>query len=68
MDIEKELRLEIKSQLEKVTEANSPELFSRLQTPEGYAGIEDVIINQVVATGVTPAALIPQLETEYSMM
>lgn len=68
MDTEKELRLEIKSQLEKVTQANSPELFIRLQTPEGYAGIEDTIIQQVIATGVTPAALIPQLETEYSMI
>jgi len=68
MNTEDKLRSEIKQQLEKVTEANSPEIYKRLQTMDGYASLEDSIIRQMIATGTTPAAVIPQMETEYTML
>jgi hypothetical protein len=64
--LERELRSEILSQLKKVTPANSPAIFEQIQTPQGYARIENQVIRRVISQRLVPAAVIPQLETELS--
>ena len=66
-DTERELRSEILKQLKKVTKANSPAIWQQIQSPEGYARIENRIIRRVISQRLVPAAVIPQLETELSM-
>lgn len=63
---EKELREEILHQLKKVTKANSPNIWERIQTREGYLKIEEQIINKVINQHLVPAAIIPQMETELN--
>lgn len=64
---EKELREEILKQLKKVTKANSPNIWERIQTKEGYLKLEEQIIYKVINQHLVPAAIIPQMETELSM-
>jgi len=63
-----ELREEILSRLKEVTQANSPYIHSRIQTQAGYAALEQEIIERVIRTGLTPAAIIPQMEMENDML
>jgi len=65
-ELERELRENILVELRKVTQANSPEIFERIQTKEGYRRLEAVIIERVLLQQIIPAAIIPQLEMEYS--
>jgi len=68
--LENKLRLEIKAQLNKVTQANSPLVWAEIHRQNGtlntvgYARIESRIINKIIAGQLTPAAAIPQLEQE----
>lgn len=64
---EKELREEILHQLKRVTKANSPNIWSRIQTKQGYAKLEEQIIMRVLNNHMVPAAVIPQMETEMNM-
>jgi DNA repair protein RadC len=64
---EQELRAEILHQLKKVTKANSPNIWERIQTKERYAKLEEQIIHKVINQHLVPAAIIPQMETELSM-
>jgi len=64
---EKELREEILKQLKKVTKANSPNIWERIQTKEGYSKLEEQIIYKVINQHLVPAAIIPQMETELNM-
>ena len=69
-DLEHQLRLEIKEQLSKVTKANSPNIYGAIHAPngglnlQGYARIEMRLIQRIIAGQLTPAAAIPQLESE----
>lgn len=65
---EKKLREEILRQLKKVTEANAPNLFEMMQSPQGYEQVEQLVIDKVLHDQMVPAAVIPMLETEYSMI
>jgi hypothetical protein len=67
---ERELREEILRQLKRVTKANSPKIWERIQTKEGYSKLEEQIIYRVVNQHLVPAAIIPQMETElqYGLM
>lgn len=64
--IREQVRSEVAAALEKVTQANSPEVWQRIQTPTGYAAMEERVILSMIATGLTPAGIIPQLEQEFS--
>lgn len=66
-EIEKELRQEILKQLKKVTRANSPAIWQQIQNPEGYARIESLVVQRVISHRLVPAAVIPQLETEFNL-
>jgi hypothetical protein len=63
-DTESQLRQEILDQLKKVTRANSPLLWQKLQAKEGYQKIEEQVIERVIAQQIVPAAIIPQIECE----
>jgi DNA repair protein RadC len=63
-EIEKQLRDEILLQLKKVTQANSPQIWQRIQTKEGYRILEEQIIGRVLSQQIVPAAIIPQMECE----
>jgi len=65
-ELERELRENILVELRKVTHANSPEVFERIQTKDGYRKLESVIIQRVISQQIIPAAIIPQLEMEYT--
>jgi DNA repair protein RadC len=64
---EKELREEILHQLKKVTKANSPNIWERIQTKEGYSKLEEQIIYKLINQHLVPAAIIPQMEIELNM-
>lgn len=64
--LENQLREEILHQLKKVTQANSPNIWEKIQTPEGYKRIEEQIIHRVIYMQLVPAAIIPQMEVEMS--
>ena len=65
---EKKLREEILRQLKRVTAANAPNLFEMMQSPQGYEQVEQLVIDKVLHDQMVPAAVIPMLETEYSMI
>jgi hypothetical protein len=65
---EKKLREEILRQLKKVTEANAPNLYEMMQSPQGYEQVEQLVIDKVLHDQMVPAAVIPMLETEFSMI
>lgn len=65
--LETELREEILRQLKKVTKVNSPNVWERIQTKQGYKKLEEQIIQRVISQHLVPAAMIPQIENEYSM-
>lgn len=62
MNLENDLRNEILLQLKNVTPQNSPHVYNRIQS--NYQNLEEQIIEQVIATGMQPAAIIPQIEME----
>ena len=66
-DIEQKLREEILTQLKKTTAANSPNIYSIIQTAKGYAAIEQQIISKVLKDRMVPSAVIPLLESEMDM-
>jgi hypothetical protein len=66
--VEEKLREEVLRQLKRVTEANSPALFSMIQTKEGYAHAEEMIIRKVLHDQLLPAAVIPLIEQEFDMI
>jgi DNA repair protein RadC len=59
------LRLEILSELKKVTEANAPHLFALVNCKNGYSKVEKMVIQKVLHDGLVPAAVIPLLEMEF---
>ena len=69
-DLQDELRLAIKQELSKVSQANSPLIWALIHTDKGklnvigYQRVEAMIIKKVIAGQLTPAAAIPQLEQE----
>jgi DNA repair protein RadC len=63
----RELREEILHQLKRVTKANSPNIWERLQTKESYAKLEEQIIYKIINQHLVPAAIIPQMESEINM-
>jgi hypothetical protein len=69
-DLETQLRLEIKAQLSKITQANSPLIWVEIHKSNGklntigYTRIESRIIGKIIAGQLTPSAAIPQLEQE----
>lgn len=65
---EKKLREEILRQLKRVTEANAPNLFEMMQSPQGYEQVEQLVIEKVLHDQMVPAAVIPMLESEFSMI
>jgi len=65
--LENELREEILRQLKKVTKVNSPNLWQRIQSQQGYKSLEQQIIHRVITQHLVPAAVIPQMETESEM-
>jgi len=72
-ELETKLRLEIKEQLCKVTQANSPLIWAEIHKSNGklntigYARIESRIINKIIVGQLTPSAAIPQLEQELDL-
>jgi hypothetical protein len=73
-NLEQQLRLDIKKQLSKVTQANSPNIWAEIYKPDGtldligYAHVETKLIRRIISGQLTPAAAIPQLEQEYDFM
>jgi DNA repair protein RadC len=63
-EIEKQLRDEILRELKKVTRVNSPHIWQKIQTREGYRILEEQIIRRLLAQQIVPAAIIPQMECE----
>jgi hypothetical protein len=66
--MELKLREEILKQLKKVTQANAPNLFVMMQSPQGYEQVEQMVIRKVLHDQMVPAAVIPMLESEMEMI
>jgi hypothetical protein len=66
--MEQKLREEILKQLKKVTQANAPNLFAMMQSPQGYEQTEQMVIRKVLHEQMVPAAVIPMLESEMEMI
>ena len=69
-DLQDELRLAIKQELSKVSQANSPLIWAAIHNSKGklnikgYLRIEGLIIKKIIAGQLTPSAAITQLEQE----
>jgi hypothetical protein len=63
-NIEQQLRAAVYTALKSVTQKSAPKVFERIQTENGYAQIENMIINMVVNDRITPSACIGQIESE----
>lgn len=63
-NVEKQLRTEILNALRNVNADNCPNLWKRIQTRQGYAQVEEMIINMVINDNIAPSSCIPQLESE----
>lgn len=61
-NIEEQLRAEILNALKNVTKANCPNVWKRIQTKDGYAQIEEMIIDMVINDHITPSSCISQIE------
>ena len=59
------IRADVLAQLKKVTQANSPNMFERIQTKSGYAQMEAEILRRMLRFKMPASAVIPQIETEY---
>ncbi len=62
--VEDVLRKEIAFQLKKAHKKNTPRIFDKLKSNQGYMEIEKRIIEMVIEDGITPSACIPQIELE----
>lgn len=76
-NLEYQLRLEIKNQLSKFTRVNSPHIYDFIYNSKGslnsagYLRIEAKLVQKIIVGQLTPAAAIPQLESEmdeYSIL
>lgn len=66
-DLVAALRERILNALKQVTRANSPNIYRMIQTPEGYANVEQVILDKVLSDNRIPEAVIPQLEMQWNL-
>jgi hypothetical protein len=66
-DLVSAIRERILIALKRVTRANSPNIHRMIQTPEGYAKVEQIILDKVLADNRIPEAVIPQLEMQWSL-
>ena len=68
--IEDQIRLDIKNELSKLTQMNSPYVWGLFHHRNGkldkaaYANLEEKIIRMMLAGNIPPAAVIPQMEME----
>lgn len=63
-DIEKILRLKIKSALDNIKPSVYPNFHSLVQTKEGYLKAEEMIIEYMIANTVPVSSAIAHLESE----
>lgn len=63
-DIQKILRLRIKSALENAKPSIYPNFYKLIQTKEGYLKAEEMIIDYVIANTVPVSSAIAHLESE----
>lgn len=59
------LRERIFTNLKTVTKANSPILFERIQSKEGYQKLEREILDRCIRENRIPEAIIPQMEMQW---
>ena len=62
-----QLRERILNAFQRLTPANAPVLHAMIQTPQGYAKAEQLVIERVLAEHRIPEAVIPQLESAWSL-
>lgn len=61
------MRARILWALQLVTPANSPNIHRMIQTQEGYAIVEQKILDKMLSDNRIPEAVIPQLEMQWSL-
>ena len=66
-NLEQQLRVEIMTQLKRVTSSNAPNVHKLIQSESGYRNMENRIIRMVAAEGLTPSACIPHIENELCL-
>ncbi len=59
-----QIRQEVMTALKTVKPTNAPNIYSRVQTKEGYRWVENEILSMVLETGQAPLMCIPQIESE----
>lgn len=64
-DVIDQMRQRILNALKEVTAANSPNIYSMIQTQDGYNKIEKRILDKILTDNRIPEAVIPQLEMEW---
>lgn len=63
-DLERELRITIKRELDKCSPSVTPKFCQMIQTKNGYLKAEDMIIEYCIKNQVSVSAAIGQLEVE----
>jgi hypothetical protein len=66
-DVISALRERVFQALKRVTRANSPNIYRMIQTSEGYAKVEQIVLDKVLADNRIPEAVIPHLEMQWSL-
>lgn len=66
MDTEQRLRETILKELENINNVAFPKIYAKIQTKDGYLGVEKLIINSVIDDEISPSAAIAHLESELS--
>lgn len=61
------MRNRILKALKQVTPANSPAIYAMIQSPEGYAQVEQQVLEKVLRDNRIPEAVIPQIEMQWSL-
>ncbi len=73
MNRKTKLRIAIKSALENITKANSPNIFGMIYnkkgkvSPRGYQIIEAKVIKKIINNNLNISSAIPQLEMEMDL-
>lgn len=65
-DTVSQVRQEILQSLKRITAANSPAIYAKLKTANGYNYIERKVVEKVVNTGLSIDEAVPHIEQELS--
>lgn len=65
MNQNSQLRILVREALKELTQKGTPNLFTMIQTVDGYRKVEDMVINYALKNQISIFAAIPLLDNEF---